>query len=193
MLLTAVDRPIEKPGWFFEIKFDGFRCQAYGDEKAFVSRRGRDLTRRFPELTPVADYFASEGAVVDGEVVAFVDGVPNFSAIQGRKTRVVYVAFDLLAIAGEDLTARPLRERRALLEGFITDTDRMILSRTFPSAIELFEEASARGLEGITMKDPETPYVPSPKRTRHWLKVKTAEGRRQEKIRGETWGHKKTG
>jgi bifunctional non-homologous end joining protein LigD len=192
MLLTAIDKPVDRPNAVYEVKWDGYRAVAYGQERAFFSRQGRSLTDRFPELAPVATHFAARRAVVDGEIVALVNGVPDFAAIQGRKTPVVYVAFDLLALDGIDLTGKPLRERRKLLEQLVAkDTDRMILSRTFPSAVTLYEQASALGLEGVVMKDADSTYVFGPKRTRFWLKVKTPEGRQQEKFRGETWGHKR--
>jgi len=193
MLLTQVDRAFDRPGWSAEIKLDGFRATAHGIERAFVSRQGRDLNRRFPELAPVAEHFARRRALVDGEIVAFVDGVPDFEALQARRSPVVYVAFDLLALDGATLIDRPLRERRELLAELVpTDTALLIRSRAFPSPTALYAEAVAHNLEGIVMKDDESPYVFGPKRTRHWLKVKTPEGVRRQKIRGETWGHPST-
>ena len=70
--------------------------------------------------------------LLDGEVVAFLDGVPTFGALadrmhvaqrapRGRARRqsnpVTLLVFDLLRLDGEDLTGRPLSERRELLEG----------------------------------------------------------------------------
>ena len=53
MAATEVARPFHRPGWVFEEKLDGWRVLAFknADGVRLVSRNGRDLTRRFPELT----------------------------------------------------------------------------------------------------------------------------------------------
>ncbi len=71
---------------------------------------------------------ASEGTVVDGEVVVVIDNVTDFDALQQRvhpaasrikmlsaQTPSQLVAFDLLALRGEDLRTRPFAERRERL------------------------------------------------------------------------------
>jgi bifunctional non-homologous end joining protein LigD len=190
MLLTAVDHLIDRPNVSAEIKWDGFRGIIYGDERLIISRQQRNLTTRFPELADVIEHFRSRHAIVDGEVVAFVNGLPDFGALQGRRTRAVYVAFDLLAIDGAETTALPLATRRELLTELIgPDSDRLIRSRPFASPTALLAEAEARGLEGIVTKDDTSPYVPGPRRTRYWLKKKTEHGRRAEQVRQQTWGH----
>lgn len=190
MLLTAVDRVDDREGFQHELKIDGFRAVALGEARRLTSRQGRDLTRRFPELADVLERFARRRAIVDGEIAAFVDGVPDFAALQGRRTPVVYVAFDVLAMDGKDTMALPLRERRVLLEDLVgADSQRLIRSRAFPSAKALFAEAERRGLEGIVSKDDSSPYIVGPSRTRYWLKTKTSHGIREERIRQETWGH----
>ena len=52
MAATDVQRPFHRPGWVFEEKVDGWRVLAYKDAAGarLISRNGRDLTRRFPEL-----------------------------------------------------------------------------------------------------------------------------------------------
>jgi bifunctional non-homologous end joining protein LigD len=172
---------------------DGFRGQIYGEQRLIVSRQGRDLTQRFPELADVVDEFARRRAIVDGEIAAIVDGVPDFGALQSRDTPVFYFAFDILALDGKSTIGLPLRERLDLLEDLITeDHDRLIPSRTFPSGVALFAEAEARGLEGIVLKEASSPCVPGPKRTRHWLKIKTSHGHAEEKKRQQSWGHAQT-
>ena len=65
--------------------------------------------------------FGVDTAVIDGEVVA-VDskGCPSFQALQNRATtrrewQILYYAFDLLNLRGEDWTRKPLHERKAKL------------------------------------------------------------------------------
>lgn len=52
MAATQLARPFHHAGWVYEEKVDGWRVLTYKDAArvCLVSRRGRDLTRRFPEL-----------------------------------------------------------------------------------------------------------------------------------------------
>jgi bifunctional non-homologous end joining protein LigD len=52
MAATPLPRPFHREGWIYEEKYDGWRVVAYKDGPAvrLVSRAGRDLTHRFPEL-----------------------------------------------------------------------------------------------------------------------------------------------
>jgi hypothetical protein len=49
---TLVAKPFHRAGWLYEEKYDGWRMVAYkgGPVVRLVSRNGRDLTQRFPEL-----------------------------------------------------------------------------------------------------------------------------------------------
>ena len=56
--------------------------------------------------------------MLDGEVVAFDGAQTSFSRLQQRGERpapVFFYVFDILHLGGEDVTAEPLRERKALL------------------------------------------------------------------------------
>ncbi|HNB21322.1 MAG TPA: hypothetical protein PKZ32_02835, partial [Candidatus Melainabacteria bacterium] len=52
MLASVAEEPFSKQGWVFEPKFDGIRAIAYvsGANVKILSRRGLDLTSRYPEL-----------------------------------------------------------------------------------------------------------------------------------------------
>ena len=70
--------PFSDPGWWFEVKWDGYRTVAYGgaDRTELRSRRGNDVGYRFPEVAAMR--FQAD-VVLDGEVVAFDDdGAPSF-------------------------------------------------------------------------------------------------------------------
>ncbi len=72
-------------------------------------------------------------ALLDGEIVAFTGGRPDFEALQPRmhvsspaqavrlaeQTPVTYLAFDVLQLDGRPLTALPYAERRKMLETII--------------------------------------------------------------------------
>ena len=120
------------PGWGYEPKWDGFRAVMWSRsgaaEPRLDSRNGKALLRYFPELLPALEQLPP-GTVADGEVVVIVGGRLDFDALQSRihpaesrirrlseETPARLALFDLLAVAGHDLRARPLRERRQLLE-----------------------------------------------------------------------------
>ena len=58
--------------------------------------------------------------MIDGEVVALdEDGRPSFNALQNSndsQTPIVYYVFDVMVLAGRDVSSEPLTTRRALLE-----------------------------------------------------------------------------
>jgi bifunctional non-homologous end joining protein LigD len=54
MLATAASRPFGRPGWIFELKYDGFRVLAVSE-----SARVRLLTRRGNDLEILLGYLAA--------------------------------------------------------------------------------------------------------------------------------------
>ena len=181
------------PGSFFvEDKFDGIRAQAHTKDGrvAIYSRTMDEITHRFPELVDPLNQLGTD-VVIDGEVVpARGTKILPFSELQkrlGRKTigeellrdvPVILVAYDLLYASGSVLTDEPLQKRRELLERIVpTDgTVRISTAKTFDSVAPLdqeFDDARARGNEGLMIKSPDSSYKPG-RRGREWLKVKRA-------------------
>ena len=81
--------------------------------------RGWNMTALVPELASLP-----RGLVLDGELVAFNEhGAPHWPLLCERvlhgnlKIPVTFVAFDLLAVDGHDVTGNPWSQRRTLLEG----------------------------------------------------------------------------
>jgi ATP-dependent DNA ligase len=120
-------------GLAYEPKWDGFRSVSWkdGPNIRLDSRSQKPLLRYFPELAEPIERLP-DGTVVDGEVVVVVDDQTSFDHIQQRihpaasrvemlskATPARLVAFDLLALEGQDLRAEPFRRRRALLEDLI--------------------------------------------------------------------------
>jgi DNA ligase-1 len=181
------------PGEFFvEDKFDGIRAQAHTKDGrvAIYSRTMDEITHRFPELaSPLRDLEID--AVIDGEIVpARGERILPFSELQkrlGRKTigeelllevPVILVAYDLLYAAGRVLTDEPLAERRKLLEQMIPPQGivRVSPAKCFAGVAALdeeFNDARARGNEGLMIKSPASLYKPG-RRGREWLKLKRA-------------------
>ncbi len=99
------------------------------DGARLYSRRGTDLSARFPEVTAAVVAQVAPGTVLDGELVVWAGGRLDFAALQQRRARGVRAAadlgrqqpaslalFDVLAVAGTDVRGGPLDSRRVLLE-----------------------------------------------------------------------------
>jgi bifunctional non-homologous end joining protein LigD len=179
MMAVRVDEPFDDPGWWFEVKWDGYRAvlAAEGGRIRARSRRGLDLTGPFPELAglPIPD-----GVAVDGEVVAFdEEGLPSFSFLQqrtgfgGQGTKadvgVNLVVFDLLFL-GQSVIGRPYEERVAMLRELDLPNPIVVPEPTPEHGTAVFEVAKDRGLEGIVGKRLGSSYQPG-KRSPDWRKV----------------------
>jgi bifunctional non-homologous end joining protein LigD len=191
MLATLESEVPSGRGWLFEVKWDGYRAVARiaGGEATLTSRRGNDLTGRFPSVArDLPRAVRSPDCVLDGEVCALdEEGRSSFSVMQQGSGPLVYYAFDVLEVDGEPLLDLPLRERRKRLEALLDRRNRTIrLSEVFDDGSALYAAAKEQGLEGIIAKKADSPYRPG-KRTRDWLKIKT-HGRQEFLIAGYTKG-----
>jgi bifunctional non-homologous end joining protein LigD len=178
MKAVLTDAPFDDPGWIFERKLDGVRCLAHRDGGApvrLLSRTDRDMTGQFPELAAALDAQSREDFVVDGEVVAFQDGITSFSRLQRRgreRVSVFLYVFDLLRLDGDDVRHLPLRERKALLRKALRFDGPLRLSpHRNEHGTRLFRDACKQGLEGLIAKRADSPYR-SGGRSRDWLKLK---------------------
>lgn len=177
MLACAAPAPFDSPRHLFEPKWDGYRCLAFvgAGETRLQSRNLRDITGQFAGLARLHTRLQGRSAVVDGEITAWQEGRPSFSALQSGRGRLVFVAFDLLELEGRELLTCPLEVRRHALER-VVPTDGgdppLVLSPVVPErGRELFARAAELGLEGVVAKERGSPYLPG-QRSRHWLKVK---------------------
>jgi bifunctional non-homologous end joining protein LigD len=185
MLATAADVLPRGPEWAYEFKWDGVRALVDVGERAvrLYSRRGNEVTKAYPEL--VAMFRGTGDALVDGEIVSFVDGVPSFEALQSRmhvrgaadarrlaqSAPVTFVAFDLVRRDGTDLSTRPYTERRAELEAWFSEHPDWTLSPSFDDGAATEQAAREHGLEGVVAKRVRSAYR-SGMRTRDWVKVR---------------------
>jgi bifunctional non-homologous end joining protein LigD len=102
-------------------------------------------------------------------------GVPRFQLLQHRSNtptrQIVYYAFDLLHLNGQDLTRWPLEERRTALQR-VTKGSGVFLSQFLSGSAEhIVRAARALGLEGIVAKRKGSTYQPG-LRTSAWLKLR---------------------
>ncbi len=185
MLATLTDRRDFGEDWLLERKLDGERCVARKDDVSvrLESRTGKDLTRTYPELRSVLATQAVRQVLLDGEIVAYDRGQTSFSRLQQRlgvarpsaqlmaEYPVVYCVFDLLELDGEDLTGRPLLERRTRLQSAIRTDAALALTEAWRGDSERrFAEACRSGWEGLIAKRADAPYARG--RSKDWLKLK---------------------
>jgi bifunctional non-homologous end joining protein LigD len=179
MLATLVDKPSEKSGWLYEIKWDGYRAISYMNEGnvEIRSRNNKDFTKKYyPVTNALKDWKIN--AVVDGELVVVNDkGLPDFNALQSWRSEadgeLVYFLFDLLWLEGHNVMNLPLKQRRKILEQIVPSASIIKLSENFDiSGPEFFTLADKMGLEGILAKKEDSVYTPDA-RSKDWLKIKT--------------------
>jgi ATP-dependent DNA ligase len=167
----------EAEGLVYEPKWDGFRCVVFrdGDEVELGSRNERPLTRYFPELPGPLRENLPERCVLDGEIVIAGDRGLDFEALLQRihpaasrinlladQTPASFVAFDLLALGGDDLRPRPFGERRALLEESLAGARPPVHLTPATSdpgvAAEWFDRFEGAGLDGVVAKRVDLTY-----------------------------------
>lgn len=173
------DTLLGKPGdWQVEWKYDGIRAQVVKRSgQVWIWSRGEELvTERFPEIVARVQALP-DGTVLDGEVLVWHDGQPDpapFHLLQqriGRKTLgkkvladapVVFVAYDLLELAGQDQREQPLAARRerleAVLQGMPLRLSPRVLAADWPAFAALRAGARERGVEGFMLKQRSARY-----------------------------------
>lgn len=174
----------------FDLKFDGFRIAIVRTLSGarLWSRQGRDLSAAFPDLRTAAEFYLKPGCVCDGEAVILHEGKLSFDLLQSRMGRrhgpaiyaaardhpASYVAFDLLAVDGDDLRRQPYRMRRSRLEQMArTWAPPMQISpitRDYTEALAMFEDYRPVGIEGLVVKANNGRYRPG---AHDWVKVKS--------------------
>ncbi|MGH6993019.1 MAG: ATP-dependent DNA ligase [Caulobacteraceae bacterium] len=164
-------------GWWFEPKWDGFRCLAFraGSEVELIGRSGKSLARFFPDMAEALLAFAPP-FVLDGELAIERDGALSFEALQmrlhpaasrvarlAREEPAMLIAFDCLVdAAGSDLAAEPLRVRREALErlagGFPASRVRLTPGTRSRSQALAWLDAAGGDLDGVVAKRLDAPY-----------------------------------
>jgi bifunctional non-homologous end joining protein LigD len=183
MLATLTDKPFNKPGWVFEIKWDGYRAIAEvaqsnkGTVKRKIrlySRKGNSFEKKYPEIVEALKSFGHD-VVLDGEIIALKEGMPDFHSLQNHDEThapLQYIIFDLLYADGRDLRNEPLTLRKKILKEIIPKHKFFLESEHFEeSGIKFFEEVKKKGFEGMVAKDGTSSYIEG-KRAHSWLKVK---------------------
>jgi ATP-dependent DNA ligase len=178
-------------GMVFEPKWDGFRCIAFHDAQGRVelqSRQRRLMTRQFPDIARLVRENAPHGTVLDGELIIWAGGRLDFGLLQRRNAagprRILdavaefpahYVLFDVLQVPPDlDVRARPLVERRALLEQLLAGGPPQLplspQTSSIEQAREWLETWPAVGVEGLVIKEASGRYLSG---RRGWSKLRS--------------------
>ena len=160
MAATLTDQRFTGPEWIFERKLDGIRMLAFkqGSRVQLLSRNRLVLTDAYPSVAKaIADVPVRE-AIFDGEA----------TWAWGRQGDADYHVFDVLWLNGKSTTAKPLDERRALLDAipFALPVARVKEVR----GAAPWDRACREGLECVIAKRRDATY--EHRRSRAWLKMK---------------------
>ena len=184
-LCTLVDRPPSGEAWCHEAKLDGYRAQirVENGEVTLRTRKGLDWTDKFSAIAKEAG--ALPDALIDGEIVAIKNDIPDFSGLQaaisdGKTDHLIFYAFDLLFAEGLDIRALPLSERKAqlkkLLDARAKGKAKLInyVTHFVEDGDTFLQSARKLGLEGIVSKKLSAPYRSG--RSENWTKAKGRDG-----------------
>lgn len=172
----------ENKKWIFEKKFDGYRILAFvnqGDVR-LISRNQHDWTERFPTIVAALKKLKLSNTLFDGELVVLnrqkkssFQLLQNYLNQDSLRADLHYFIFDLPYYKGNDLTDKPLFERKKILFHEISQQKLSPLhySEDLKGSVEkLLESACKKSWEGIMAKEKFSTYQQI--RTRDWLKLK---------------------
>jgi bifunctional non-homologous end joining protein LigD len=180
MLATLSSYIPEDEGWYFEVKYDGYRAVTHiADGKVeMLSRNGNSFNKTYASLVEELKNI-SDDVVLDGEVVIEnKKGLSDFQSLQnypktGEGTLKYYV-FDILYLNGYRTDEIPLHYRKDLLKTFFEkySLDNVILTDYVEDGGETFaNKLKKAGYEGVIIKRTDSIYLPG-KRSDAWLKHK---------------------
>lgn len=187
MLIAEERDPFDSSDYIYELKLDGFRGIMYLDGSSAIlrSKRNIPLNDIFPELTNVYKQIGKR-CILDGEIFCMKNGKPSFHEMQKRsllgnatkirfaaeRLPVSFCAFDILYVDNEQITNRPLMERKCILQEVITENERLPISRYIQcNGTALYNLTAEQDLEGIVAKHKDSRYYIG-KSTKEWVKIK---------------------
>jgi ATP-dependent DNA ligase len=174
-MYCSIGTEVPNEGWTFEPKYDGIRVLAFvGDgEATLITRNGKNKSEQFPEIVEALEAIAAKKKkdfVVDGEIVALIDGKPGrFQELQSRmhvkephlierlrsSTPAALMLFDVLISDTEVLLREPWKTRRARLIKEFTKSvsDHVRITESIENdGKKMLALARRQGWEGIIAK-----------------------------------------
>jgi hypothetical protein len=116
-----------------------------------MSRNGVEHTGRFGDLAAAVSKLSGRSLVLDGEVAIYDQQLRSrFEWLRQREPEAVasppvFMAFDLLYRDGRDLSARPLRDRRARPEDVVAASNLVFpVRRLAPDGLEAWAQVVER-------------------------------------------------
>jgi bifunctional non-homologous end joining protein LigD len=193
---SVAPTPPNGPGWFHEIKHDGYRLAVGRDSGGIrlITRNGHDWAGRYPSIVSAANALRCRSCIIDGEVVVTdKEGLADFSLLRhGRqvKPEAFLYAFDLLELDGRDLKRQAIEDRKAALANLLgREHERrsihLVEHLDFDDADMIFEHACVLGCEGIVSKRKGSRYRAG--RSRDWLKTKNPAAPWAKRLEEEDW------
>lgn len=178
MLAKLVEKPFDREGWIFEIKWDGYRAiaETRPDSVQLYSRNGVSFLDDYEPIVEDLKSIHFE-AIFDGEIVVVDnDGRADFNLLQNyrrsKKGNLLYYVFDLLFLQGNDLRATPLKQRKSLLKLILPELYHIRYNDHIQQhGVAFYKLAKENRLEGIMAKDLNSPYLEG-KRSSYWQKIK---------------------
>jgi ATP-dependent DNA ligase len=152
-----------------------------GGKLSLRSRNDNDFALRYPSIAKALASLPDDTAV-DGEIVALDEaGKPSFNALQNygsSKPDLIYYIFDVMVLAGKDVTTEPLAMRRDLLEKKVLPklAEPIRYSPSLDASLaDLVQSVKAQGFEGLVAKQQDSKYQPG-LRTGAWQKMRVNQG-----------------
>jgi ATP-dependent DNA ligase len=160
MAATLTRERFAGPDWIFERKLDGIRLLAFknGAEVRLLSRNQLLQNGSYPAVVEAVARLPVNDVILDGEALG----------MWGKQTELGYHLFDIMWIAGRDLTSLPLEERRRQLSQLPLATPLQLVERLDDR--EPWERACKEGWEGVIAKRRDARY--EQRRSPLWLKMK---------------------
>ncbi len=177
---------LKKKEYFFEVKLDGVRVLLYRNGKnELINKNGIRKTEQFAEIAGIEGKFLPKNCVLDGEVVVYRKGVPDFQALMKRdhanelmndvrreELPATYVVFDILELNKKSLVHLPLSERKKILAEQVKEKEGVLeISFATENGPALWKEIEKRKLEGVIAKKKGSMYLPG-ERSWDWVKIK---------------------
>lgn len=181
-----------------EFKYDGFRIQVHKDSEkvTLFTRNLENVTNQFPEVVNyVKKFVTGKSFIIDCEAVGFSAKSGKYLPFQNisqrirRKHEIIKMSkefpvelniFDCIFYNGRNLIKEKFKERRALLEKFVSEEPKKIVLAKFrivkneKEVNEFYKESLLMGNEGLMLKKLDSPYKPGA-RVGYMVKMKETE------------------